>query len=295
MLVHIKELIKWAKKNSCAVGAFNTFNLETTLGIVEGAKAVKVPVIIAVSETTIQYAGLKPITHIVKTIAKNKAIDIPVALHLDHGKSFSSIVECIQSGFSSIMIDASDLPLDENILITKRATDYAHKHKVWAQGEIGKIVREPEEIKKLFINPEKFLTNPKEAAKFAKQTMVDTLAVAIGNVHGIYKMREGPPKLYIERLKEIYDEVKMATKRDVYLVLHGASGIKEEEIKKVINLGIVIINIDTEIRIAFRKSLEDFLAKQETVDPRKIMAPSIQAVAEIVKNKIKIFSCGKIL
>lgn len=293
MLVHLKEIIKWAEKKSCAVGAFNTFNLETTLGIIEGAQSARTPVIVAVSETTIQFAGLKPITHIVKTIAKNKAVDIPVALHLDHGRHFSSVVECIQSGFSSIMIDASDLPLDENIRITKQATSYAHKQGVWAQGEIGKVVRQPEEIKKLMDNPEEFLTDPIEAVEFIKKTGVDTLAVSIGNIHGIYKIKNITPKLNFERLKRIAQEIKAVKK--IPLVLHGASGIKKEEIKKAINFGIKIINIDTELRIAFRQALEDFLAKNESVDPRKIMIPTIKAVAKIVEEKARVFSCGKTL
>jgi len=280
------------KKNSCAVGVFNTFNLETTLGIVEGAQKARSPVIIAVSETTIQYAGLKPITHIVKTIAKNKAVDIPVALHLDHGKHFSSVVECIQAGFSSIMIDASDLPLEENIKITKQAVDYAHKHHVWAQGEIGRVVREVEEIKRLIINPEEFLTRPQEAVVFVKKTGVDTLAVATGNVHGFYKMKEGVPKLNLERLKKINQAIKSAGK-EIPLVLHGASGVAAEEIKKAINFGIVIINIDTEIRIAIRQALSNALNQEKSVDPRKIMLPVIRATAEVVENKIKIFSQGK--
>ena len=121
MLVHIKEIIKKIKKEKYAIGAFNTFNLEITLGIVQGAIQSQAPIIIQVSEATLDYAGVKAITHIVQTVAKNQANNIPIALHLDHGKTFSSIVECIEAGFSSIMIDASDLPFDENIMVTKKA------------------------------------------------------------------------------------------------------------------------------------------------------------------------------
>lgn len=283
MLVHIKEIVKWAEKNKCAIGAFNTFNLETTLGIIEGANQVGKPIIIQVSESTIEYAGLKPITYIVKTIAKNKAIKIPVALHLDHGKKFSSIIECIDVGFSSIMIDASDLPFDENIKIARQTVQYAHKHKVWAQGEIGRVVKDAEEIKKLQLTPEEFLTKPEEAVEFVKKTGVDALAVAIGNVHGIYKMKTGTPKLHLNLLRVISQKIKKP------LVLHGASGVSRAEIKKTIKLGVRIINIDTEIRVAFRQALSESL-KSDTYDPRKIMQPSIKAVAQIVENKIRIFS-----
>lgn len=284
MLVHIKEIVDWAKKNNCAVGAFNTFNLETTLGIAQGAQRANKPVIIQISEKTIEAAGLKPITHIVQTIAKNKTNKIPVALHLDHGKKFSSVVECIDAGFSSIMIDASDLPFDENVKITSQAVQYAHKHKVWAQGEIGKVAKEAEEIEKLKISPEEFLTDPEMAVEFVKKTGVDTLAVAIGNVHGIYKMQTSVPKLFLERLRIISNVIAKP------LVLHGASGIPESEIQKAIQLGIKIINIDTEIRMAFRAALEKTLKDSDTFDPRKIMQPTIETIAQVVENKIKIFS-----
>jgi fructose-bisphosphate aldolase class II len=283
MLVLIKELIEWAEKNKCAVGAFNTFDLETTLGIVQGANNLGKPIIIQVSETTIDYAGLKSITSIVQTIAKNKAMEIPIALHLDHGKKFSSAVECIEAGFSSIMIDASDLPLEENIKITSQVTQYSHKHKVWAQGEIGRILKEAKEIEKLVLTPEEFLTDPKMAAAFVKKTKVDTLAVAIGNVHGIYKMKTKVPKLQLTRLQEIRRLV------DVPLVLHGASGIPDTEIKKAISYGVRIINIDTEIRMAFREAIEKSL-RADIYDPRKIMQPCIEAIARVVDSKVKIFS-----
>lgn len=262
MLVHIKEIIEWAEKNKCAVGAFNTFNLETTMGIVQGANNLGKPIIIQVSETTIDYPGLKSITNIVQTIAKSKGVEIPIALHLDHGRKFSSAVECIEVGFSSIMIDASDLPLEENIKMTSQVTQYAHKHKVWAQGEIGRIVKEAREIEKLSLSPEEFLTDQKMAASFVKKTNVDTLAVAIGNVHGIYKMKTKVPKLHFKRLQEIRKLV------EVPLVLHGASGIPEAEINRAISYGIRIINIDTEIRMAFREAIEGSI-REDTYDPRK--------------------------
>lgn len=286
-LEHIKNLVKKAHREKYGIGAFNTQNLEITLGIVKGAMAVRAPIIIQVSETTIEYAGLKPITHIVKTVAKNLAVNIPVALHLDHGRKFQSIVECIEAGFSSIMMDASDLPFDENVALTRKAVEYAHKRGVWAQGELGRL-KGVEDVVKVK-EREAFMTDPAEAEEFVKKTGVDTLAVSIGNIHGIVKFKKGVPKLDLKRLKEISEKVKIP------LVLHGASGIKKEEIRKAVKLGINIINIDTEIRLAFTNSVRDILkSDSELYDPRKVLTPAIDAVAQVVSEKIKMFgSAGK--
>ena len=286
MLVHIKEIVEEAKKKGFALGAFNVFNLESILSVAEAAAEKKAAVIIQVSETTIDYAGLKAITHIVKTVAKNQAKEAKIAFHLDHGKNFLSVMECIEAGFSSIMMDASNLIFDENVALTKKAVDYAHRHKVWAQGEVGRIVKEAAEIKKMEENPEHFLTKPEEACEFVEKTGVDALAVSIGNVHGPYKMKNGVPHLFLDQLRKIKKMI------DIPLVLHGASGIKEEEIKKAIELGIVIINIDTEIRLVFRESLIKSLAeaqKTNEFDPRKILKPSIETMRDLVIKKIEIF------
>lgn len=279
MLVHLRDILKQAQQGNYALGAFNSCNLETTLGIVKGAVAKQKPVIIQVSEGTIEYAGLKPITHIVETIAKNEAVNVPVALHLDHGKSFHSIAECIRAGFSSIMIDASDLPFDENIALTKQTVDYAHQHGVLAQGELGNVARDISNVKE--IN----LTDPDQAEEFVKATGVDTLAVSVGNVHGIIKMRQGVPKLNIERLKAIQEKVKIP------LVLHGASGLEAEEIKKAIEFGVRIINIHTEINLVFTEALRWALTKSpEEVDPRKYFPSAMEAVQKIVEEKLEMFS-----
>jgi len=286
MLVHIKEIVEEARKKGFALGAFNVFNLESILSVAEAAAEKKAAVIIQVSETTIDYAGLKAITHIVKTVAKNQAKEAKIAFHLDHGKNFLSVMECIEAGFSSIMMDASNLIFDENVALTKKAVDYAHRHKVWAQGEVGRIVKEAAEIKKMEENPEHFLTKPEEACEFVKKTGVDSLAISIGNVHGTYKMKNGVPHLFLDQLRKIKKMI------DIPLVLHGASGIKEEEIKKAIELGIVIINIDTEIRLVFRESLIKSLAeaqKTNEFDPRKILKPSIETMRDLVIKKIEIF------
>jgi len=282
MLVHLKKIIKKAKEGGYGLCAFNTSNLETTLGIVSGAKENFSPIIIQVTESTIEYAGLDPITEIIKSLIKAKIPKIPVALHLDHGKNFRAVVECIKAGFSSVMIDASFLPFKENVTITRKVVDYAHRRGVFVQGEIGRIVKGKKEVKKLAIRPEEFLTDPAEAVEFVKKTKVDTLAVAIGNVHGVYKMLYGVPKLNLTRLKEISQKIKIP------LVLHGASGIPEKEIGQAIKLGVTIINIDTEIRMAFVNTLKKTLESKEEYDPRKILRPSIEAVKKVVGEKIKL-------
>ncbi|MBL7021822.1 class II fructose-bisphosphate aldolase [Patescibacteria group bacterium] len=279
MLVHIKEIVAKAKEGNYGIGAFNVANLETTLGVTRAAVKVRAPIIIQVSEKTIEYAGLKPITHIVQTIAKNEAADIPVALHLDHGHSFKSVSECINAGFSSIHIDASDLPFDENVKITKESVDYAHKHGVWAQGELGRIFGKEGLVNGNFEKLEEFLTDPQQAVEFVEKTGVDTLAISVGTYHGRFKGKE---KIYFDRLDEIRKAIS------VPLVLHGASGIPDNELTKAIEHGIQIVNIDTSLRVAFTEKLKETVNKEtDYVDPRKILGPSIEAVSEVVIRKIK--------
>jgi fructose-bisphosphate aldolase, class II len=279
MLVHIKDIVAKAREGNYGIGAFNVANLETTLAVARAAVKSKAPVIIQVSEKTIEYAGLKPITHIVQTIAKNEAAGVPVALHLDHGHSFKSVSECINAGFSSIHIDASDLPFDENVKITKESVEYAHKHGVWAQGELGKIFGKEGLTNGNFEKLEEFLTDPQQAIEFVKKTGVDTLAISVGTYHGRFKGKE---KIYFDRL----DDIRKAV--DVPLVLHGASGIEDIELTKAVNHGVTIVNIDTSLRVAFTDALRDTMkTESDYVDPRKILQPSIDAVADVVKRKIK--------
>lgn len=287
MLVSVRTLLEHATKHQYAIGAFNTVNLEMTLGIIRAAVDVQSPVIIQVTETTIDYAGLKPITHIVETIAKNSAVNVPVALHLDHGSSFRSVAECIHGGFTSIMIDASDLPYDENVILTKQAVDYAHKRGVLAQGEIGQCKTAEEYAS----SPDRarFLTDPAQVVPFVKATNVDTLAIAIGNVNGIYKMHRGAPPLDLDRLSAIHEAVP-----DVPLVLHGASALGHDQIAAAIERGIKIINIITELELAFSETLRSTLREQrDEFDPRALLEPSIAAVQTIIMEKLKLFGSAE--
>jgi fructose-bisphosphate aldolase, class II len=282
MLVHLSELLKEAQTKKYALGAFNVENLETTLGVVRAAMQVKSPIILQVSETSIQYAGLKAITAIVEIIARDEAGSIPIALHLDHGKTFRSVAECVRQGFSSIMMDASDMPLTENIILTKQAVDYAHKKDVLVQGELG-VVKGLEEV-----TPEEretLMTDPDEAEEFVDKTGVDTLAVAVGNVHGILKMQKGNPGLDFKRLDEIHKRLPRLP-----LVLHGASGLPAQVIQEGIKHGIRIINIDTDLRLAFTDTLRQTLNGDRSLfDPREVFKPSIAAIQRVVQEKLTTF------
>jgi len=284
MLTSVAELVKVANRDSVAIGAFNTSNLEMTLGIIRAAVDVQTPVIIQVSENSIEYAGLKPLTHIVETIAKNAAVTVPVALHLDHGKSFRSVAECIHAGFSSIMIDASDLPYDENVVLTQQAVAYAHKHNVWAQGELGQV-RAAGDVSML-ADRERVMTDPSEAASFVEKTRVDTLAVAVGNVHGVYKFQKGVPKLDIKRLEAIHKQLPKTP-----LVLHGASGLPEDQVSLAIAQGVRVINIDTEVHWVFSETLRRTVTQfPDYYDVRMLLEPSIEAVRQLVSTKLRMFN-----
>jgi len=284
MLVHIKDIVKDSQKKGYAVGAFNIHNLESVLGVARAAVMAKSPAIIQVSESAIKYMGLKPITHIVSTVAKNIAAKVPIALHLDHGKSFDSIFECINAGFTSVHIDASDLPLDENINLTKHVIEVAHAKDVWVQGEVGAIVgghgAKGGKIKKI---P---LADAKEVIEFVKRTKVDTIAAAIGTAHGIYKNED----IKFALLREI----KTKTKKP--FVLHGGSGVDNKKIKQAISQGVNIINIGSDIKIAFCRTLIDnCLKNKKETDPRNLLRPTIKAVEKVVLAKMKLFgSAGQV-
>ena len=284
MLVHIKDIVKDAEKGGYAVGAFNVHNLETILGVARAAMRAKSPAIIQVSEGAIEYMGLKPVTHIVSTVAKNVAAKVPIALHLDHGKSFDSVFECINAGFTSVHIDASELALDENIALTKRVVEIGHSKKVWVQGEVGMMVGgHGEKGKKLKEIP---LAKLEDVIKFVKETKVDTIAAGVGTAHGIYP--EEDIKFPLLR------SIKQKTKK--IFVLLGASGISDQKIKKAIKEGVNIINIGTDIKIAFSKTLIDnCLKNRNETDPRNLLRPTIKAVEEIVFQKMKLFgSAGRV-
>lgn len=284
MLVHIKDIVDKAQNSGYGIGAFNICNLESALGVAEAAVRAKSPAIIQVSESAIKYMGLKPITHIVSTIAKNIAAGVPIALHLDHGKSFDSIFECINAGFTSVHIDASDLPFDENVNLTKHVVEVAHARKVWVQGEVGAMAGGHGDKGKILKNIP--IANVDEVIEFAKRTKVDTIAAAIGTAHGVYANED----VKINLLKEIKEKTKKP------FVLHGGSGVADAKIKNAIKNGVNIINIGTDIKVAFCRALIENCAKNsKETDPRILLKPTIKAVEKTVYDKMKLFgSAGRV-
>jgi len=281
MLVHIKKIIADAEKGGYAVGAFNVNNLEAVQAVLRAAEKLKSPVIIQTTEGAIKYAGLRELFAIVKAAAEE--VSVPVALHLDHGHDFKLIKKCVQIGYSSVMIDGSALPYEDNVADTRQVVKYAHEHKVFVQAELGRLQGLEDWLKTGA--KDAFLTEPEEAARFVAATKVDAFAVAIGNYHGVEKVLKNKPlTLDLKRLAKIDKLVKAP------LVLHGASGFPAGQLKRAIKFGIRVINIDSDLRIAFVKAERKFLEENKNeYDPRHVLVPATEAMERMVESKIKIF------
>jgi len=279
MLSHIKDVVNLSKKKGFAVGAFNVHGLESILGVANGLTRSKSPGIIQVSEGAIKYMGLKPLIHLVSTVAKNIAPNVPIALHLDHGKSLGNVLGCIEAGFSSVHIDASHLPLDENIALTKQVVEIARRKNVWVQGEVGAIIGGHGDLGGVIKDIP--IADIDEVVEFVKKTKVDTIAAAIGTAHGVYDNED----INIKLLKEIKKRTNNKT-----FVLHGGSGVDPRKIRRAIREGVNIINIGSDIKIAFSQTLiANCLKNQKETDPRNLMGPTITAVEEVVIKATKLF------
>jgi len=273
-------LLQRAKEEGYAVGAFNANNMEIIQAIIETAEEEKAPVILQASQGAIQYAGVDYIAAMVKVAAERATV--PVSLHLDHGTDFEQNVKCIRAGFSSVMFDGSKLPLPENITIARKVCDVAHIVGVSVEGELGQIPKSGENVTREQL--EKLMANPQETEEFVKKTGVDSLAIAVGNVHGM-KTREA--QIDVPRIKKIQ---KLT---NIPLVLHGASGIPDESVKQAIKAGICKINIDTEIRKAFVRGIGIILKENPNeIDPRKILGKAKTEMKEAVREKIRLFGCN---
>ena len=276
VLVTNKEVLDAANDGGYAVGAFNINNMEISQAIVSTASEMNAPVILAASQGAIEYAGIEYIEALAKTAAAST--DVPVTLHLDHGTDFNVILQCIRHGFTSVMIDGSKLPFEENVAITKKVVNVAHPCGLSVEAELGRLVGVEDQIS--VSERDAVFTDSEEAVQFVEETEVDSLAIAIGSAHGIYK---GEPKLDFERLEKIDKKV------DIPLVLHGASGIPEDSIVRAVKLGINKINIDTELRLTFRDAVRKVVTESDVYDPRKICGPARDAIKEVVRYKIGIF------
>ena len=281
MLVHIKELFQGEVVGKFAYPAFNTMNLEITKGIIAAAEQSGTPVILQTSEGAIKYAGLKTLYGIMASLAQRSSV--PIALHMDHGKDMEQLKHGIELGYSSVMIDHSSSSFEQNVSDTKNLVEFAHSKGAWVQGEIGKIRGSEDWVS--VTESEALLTDPEEALEYYQQTGVDTLACSFGTIHGIIKITgQATPQVDIDRIRAVHKLVNLP------LVLHGASGLPEEVVSQAIGAGIAIINIDTELRIAFTKGLKQSLIDQpQEVDPRNLLKPAIQAVTAAALNKFRQF------
>ena len=282
MKINAKEFLKKARDGHYAVGQFNISNLETLKAILGAARNLKSPVIIGTSEGEREFIGRRQIVKLIE--AYQEELQIPIILNADHTKSFEEIKKVVDAGYSAVHFDGSELSFEENIKITKEVMEYAKSRdeNILVEGELGYLrggsnIHETVEIKA------EDMTKSDEATEFVKATGIDSLAVIIGNVHGIVK--GGNPKLDLERLKKIKEAAGK-----VFLVLHGGSGIAEKDIQEAIKIGIVKININTELRVAYTSALRNFLSeKPEETTPYKIFPDVISVIQKITEDKMKLF------
>lgn len=277
MLVNSKEILEKAKQDNYAVPHFNINNLEWTRYILEEMQELNSGVILGVSEGAIKYmGGVNVVTNLVKSLIKDLNIQIDVVLHLDHGSSFEICQKCIDAGFTSVMIDASHYPLLKNIEITKKVVEYAHDKNVTVEAEIGQIGGTEDGMEGKNYN-----AKLEDVIALVNSTHIDSVAPALGSVHGLYK---GKPNLDFITMKKISENVS------VPLVLHGGTGIPDNLIQEAIKNGINKININTELQIAWANEVRKFLKENETVyDPRKVISSGEKAVKNVVKEKTKLF------
>lgn len=277
-IVSTKEMLLDAQKNNYAIPAFNIHNLETIQVVVETAAEMKSPVILAGTPSTIQYAGGDYIIGIAEVAAKK--YDIPIAIHLDHFEDIEEIKRYLDMGFKSAMIDASKENYEKNIEMVKEVVKYAHNLGATVEAELGRLGGQEDDL--TVDEKDAMYTNPKSAKEFAEVTGIDSLAVAIGTAHGLYK---GEPKLDFDRLKEIRSMVSIP------LVLHGASDVPDEKVIKAVELGICKVNVATDLKIPFSNAVKAYFIKNpDANDPRKYMTPGKEAMKAVVMHKIKV--CG---
>lgn len=277
-LVNSKELLLDAQKNHYAVGAFNVENMEMMQAVIAAAEAENAPVILQTTPSTLRYADTSLYSAMAKAVAEKASVT--VAIHLDHGSSFDLCEKAAKDGYTSLMIDGSKLSLDENIALTKKVVDMAKAYDACptVEAELGKLGGKEDDVE--VKEGEDTCTDPAEAIRFVEETGIDSLAVAIGTAHGFYK---GTPKLEFERLAEIRNCVS------VPLVLHGSSGIPDEDVKKAIALGICKVNFATELRVAYSEAVKKHIADDPSVyDPKKYGAMGREAVTELVRHRIQI-------
>ena len=292
-----KEMFDRAYKEGYAIGAFNVNNMEIIQGIMEAGAEERSPLILQVSAGARKYAGQNYIMKLVEAALEDA--DIPVCVHLDHGPDFELCKACIDGGFTSVMIDGSHLPFEENIAITKKVVEYAHDRGVWVEAELGRLAGVEEHV----VSESSIYTDPDQAVEFVERSGCDSLAIAIGTSHGAYKFK-GEAKLDFERLDKISNMMS-----GYPLVLHGASsvpqefvamanqygaklgdakGVTEDLLRQAAKSGVCKINIDSDIRLAMTANIRKYMAENpEAFDPRSYLKPARQAVKDMVQRKIR--------
>lgn len=276
-LVSMKEMLIKAKKEGYAVGQFNINNLEFTQAILQAAQEENSPVILGVSEGASRYmGGFKLCVEMTKALMEEYKMTVPVAIHLDHGSSFEKCAQAIQAGFTSVMIDASHHPFEENIAITSKVAELAHLHGVSVEAELGTVGGQEDDVVGGIIYADK-----DECVELVNRTGIDCLAPALGSVHGPY---QGEPNLGFKEMEEISNAT------DLPLVLHGGTGIPTKDIQRAISLGSAKINVNTENQISSAKEVRRVLAeKPDLYDPRKYLGPARETIKETVKGKMREF------
>ncbi len=311
-LTHTRDLFAKALKGKYALGAFNVNNMELVQAIVEACEEEKAPLILQISKGARQYANPVYLKKLIE--AAVSLSNIPIAVHLDHGDTFELCKECIDEGFTSVMIDGSHLSMEKNIEVTKKVVEYAHKHNCVVEGELGKLVGAQHDDGEEGGGYSKggVYTNPEEAVAFVKASGADSLAIAIGNSHGAYKFK-GTQHLDLERLKAIKKALMDAGLGDYPLVLHGASsvpkelveevnkyggkmsdaqGVPESDIEVARRTGCTKVNIDTDLRIALTAGIRKVFAETpKEFDPRKYLGPARANVKALVRHKVKDVLC----
>lgn len=288
MIKTLREYIKEAEKNHVAIGHFNISNIEALHGIYNAAKKLNLPIIIGVSEGEEEFIGRDEIATLVKMIKERD--DYPIFLNADHHYSFESVKSSIDAGYDSVIIDAVKLPLEENIILTKKCVEYAKEvsekegREILVEAELGFIGQSSKLLDEIPEGvSEATMTRSEDAKSFVEKTSINLLAPSVGNIHGMIK--GGNPKLDIERIKEIRENC------GVPLVLHGGSGISDSDFREAVKAGISIIHINTEIRVAYREALEKYLQENpKEVAPYKILKPAVEAIEKVVEERLKLFN-----
>jgi len=307
-LVDTKKMFAAAYKNGYAVGAFNVNNMEITQGIIAAAAQEKAPLILQVSRGAREYASISYLKGIID-VAVEENPDIPIAIHLDHGDTFETCKQFVDDGFTSVMIDASKLPFEENVRVTQQVVQYAHSRAVVVEAELGQLGGIEEDVVGVDADDiSKHLTDPEQAVEFVERSGCDSLAVACGTSHGAYKFKS-EPKLAFDVIQQISEKLP-----DFPLVMHGSSsvlkefkdlinkyggdmpdamGVPEEAISKAAKMAVCKVNIDTDLRMALTAKIRQvFAEKPGEFDPRKYLGPGREAIKQMVRHKLQVLGCA---